>query len=68
MFAGKTLMSKSAEIFWTEDRLRQMAINELRSHGGNQNDLNRLREHFKKADEITVSDEDNGPQAGDIPA
>jgi hypothetical protein len=44
-------MSKSTEIFWTEDRLRQMAINELLAHGGNSDDLIRLRQHFKKADE-----------------
>ena len=56
MVAGKALMSKTSEIFWTEDRLRQMAINELRSHGETQDDLNRLREYFRKADEDKSTD------------
>ena len=44
------MKSKPAEIFWTDERLRQMAISELLAHGGNSEDLIRLREQFKKAD------------------
>ena len=54
------MKSKTAEIFWTDERLRQMAISELLAHGGNSDDLIRLREHFQKIDE------NNPPQPGQV--
>jgi hypothetical protein len=42
--------SKPQEI-WTAERLQQAALEELARHGGSQDDLRRLREHFRKAAE-----------------
>ncbi len=44
-------MKTTVPEIWTVDRLRQMAIEELLAHGGNRDDLTRLREHFRKLDE-----------------
>ena len=53
--------------YWTLEKLEEAAVNELLSHGGNQDDLKRLRQHFRDVANNKSDDEDSRHQAGDIP-
>jgi len=42
--------------FWTDEMLQDAAIGELLKHGGNRDDLSRLREYFRKRAEAKYQD------------
>ena len=48
--------------FWSPQRLEHAAYDELARHGGNQDDLRRLKAHFKK-----VADAEDQPFDPEIP-
>jgi len=52
-------MNRAAEI----ERLQRAAIDELVRHGGSQDDLRRLREHFRKAAEPESAAANTVPEA-----
>jgi hypothetical protein len=50
--------------YWTHERLRRAALEELCRHGGTATDVRTLLEQFKQA---ALNDEDRRRQADDIP-
>ena len=53
--------------YWTLEKLEEAAVNELLSHGGNQDDLKRLHQHFRDIANNKSDDENVSTQVGGIP-